>query len=90
LPGASLDRDLMRQSFLHRNRLALAAISLGYGVVQLDVTIVNVAIDSIGHSFGGGVSALQSVVLSQRFREDRRRSLRSAVAEKDRQNDQNS
>jgi len=49
----------MRQSFLHRNRLALAAISLGYGVVQLDVTIVNVAIDSIGRSFGGGVSALQ-------------------------------
>jgi DHA2 family methylenomycin A resistance protein-like MFS transporter len=52
----------MRQSSLHRNRLALAAISLGYGVVQLDVTIVNVAIDSIGHSFGGGVSALQWVV----------------------------
>ena len=49
----------MRQSSLHRNRLALAAISLGYGVVQLDVTIVNVAIDSIGRSFGGGVSALQ-------------------------------
>ena len=42
--------------------LTLAAMSLGYGVVRLDVTIVNVAIDSIGHSFGGGVPALQWVV----------------------------
>ena len=37
-------------------------MSLGYGVVQLDVTIVNVAIASIGQSFGGGVAALQWVV----------------------------
>jgi hypothetical protein len=43
-------RSLTRQSSLHRNRLALAAISLDYGVVQLDVTIVNVTIESIGHS----------------------------------------
>src|SRR5579863_4609883 len=42
--------------------LTLTAMSLGYGVVQLDVTIVNVAISSIGTSFGGGVSALQWVV----------------------------
>jgi DHA2 family methylenomycin A resistance protein-like MFS transporter len=42
--------------------LTLAAMSLGYGIVQLDVTIVNVAISSIGTSFGGGVSALQWVV----------------------------
>src|SRR4030088_568016 len=41
--------------------LTLAAMSLGYGVVQLDVTIVNVAITSIGESFGGGVAALQWV-----------------------------
>jgi MFS transporter, DHA2 family, methylenomycin A resistance protein len=40
----------------------LAAMSLGYGVVQLDVTIVNVAIASIGQSVGGGVAALQWVV----------------------------
>jgi MFS transporter, DHA2 family, methylenomycin A resistance protein len=45
-----------------RNYLTLAAMSLGYGVVQLDVIIVNVAIDSIGRSFGGGVSAPQWVV----------------------------
>src|SRR5215469_16667008 len=42
--------------------LTLAAMSLGYGVVQLDVTIVNVAINSIGQSFGGGVAGLQWVV----------------------------
>jgi MFS transporter, DHA2 family, methylenomycin A resistance protein len=38
--------------------LTLAAMSLGYGVVQLDVTIVDTALDSIGASLGGGVSEL--------------------------------
>jgi MFS transporter, DHA2 family, methylenomycin A resistance protein len=42
--------------------LTLAAMSLGYGVVQLDVTIVNTALASIGSSLGGGVSELQWVV----------------------------
>jgi hypothetical protein len=42
--------------------LTLAAMSLGYAVVQLDVTIVNTAINSIGASLGGGVSQLQWVV----------------------------
>jgi DHA2 family methylenomycin A resistance protein-like MFS transporter len=37
-------------------------MSLGYGVVQLDVTIVNTALNSIGTSLGGGVSELQWVV----------------------------
>ncbi len=40
----------------------LAAMSLGYGVVQLDVTIVNTALASIGSGLGGGVTALQWVV----------------------------
>ena len=44
--------------------LTLAAMSLGYGVVQLDVTIVNTALNSIGSSLGGGVSELQWVVSS--------------------------
>jgi len=44
--------------------LTLAAMSLGYGVVQLDVTIVNTALNSIGMSLGGGVSELQWVVSS--------------------------
>jgi MFS transporter, DHA2 family, methylenomycin A resistance protein len=42
--------------------LTLAAMSLGYGVVQLDVTIVNTALNSIGTSLGGGVAELQWVV----------------------------
>ena len=50
----------------HRPRLAqaltLAAMSLGYGVVQLDVTIVNTALSAIGNSLGGGVAELQWVV----------------------------
>jgi MFS transporter, DHA2 family, methylenomycin A resistance protein len=40
----------------------LAAMSLGYGVVQLDVTIVNTALSSIGATLGGGVTELQWVV----------------------------
>jgi MFS transporter, DHA2 family, methylenomycin A resistance protein len=42
--------------------LTLAAMSLGFGVVQLDVTIVNTALNSIGGALGGGVSELQWVV----------------------------
>ncbi|HKU98298.1 MAG TPA: MFS transporter [Vineibacter sp.] len=42
--------------------LTLTAMSLGYAVVQLDVTIVNTAVNAIGMSLGGGVAALQWVV----------------------------
>lgn len=42
--------------------LTLAAMSLGYGVVQLDVTIVNTALNSIGAALGGGISGLQWIV----------------------------
>jgi MFS transporter, DHA2 family, methylenomycin A resistance protein len=37
-------------------------MSLGFVVVQLDVTVVNVAVKSIGEALGGGVSGLQWVV----------------------------
>ena len=46
----------------HAPNLTLAAMSLGYGVVQLDVTIVNTSIGAIGESLGGGVSDLQWIV----------------------------
>ena len=46
----------------HSKPLTLAAMSLGWGVVQLDVSIVNTALESIGTSLGGGVSELQWVV----------------------------
>ena len=36
--------------------LALAAMSLGLGVVQLDITIVNTALSSIGASLSGSVA----------------------------------
>ncbi|MBV8089634.1 MAG: MFS transporter [Alphaproteobacteria bacterium] len=37
-------------------------MSLGFAVVQLDVTVVNVALKTIGSSFGGGIAGLQWVV----------------------------
>jgi MFS transporter, DHA2 family, methylenomycin A resistance protein len=42
--------------------LLLAGVSLGFVVVQLDFTIVNVALQAIGASFGGSVSGLQWIV----------------------------
>lgn len=43
-------------------RLLLTGTTLGFVVVQLDVTIVNVAIQQIGASLGGAVSSLQWIV----------------------------
>lgn len=40
----------------------LLATSLGFAMVQLDVSVVNVAIKPIGAALGGGVSGLQWVV----------------------------
>jgi MFS transporter, DHA2 family, methylenomycin A resistance protein len=40
----------------------LIATSLGFAVIQLDVTVVNVAVKQIGASFGGGITGLQWVV----------------------------
>ncbi len=45
-----------------RHAPGLVALSLGFGVVQLDVTVVNVAVNRIGASIGGGVTAMQWVV----------------------------
>jgi DHA2 family methylenomycin A resistance protein-like MFS transporter len=42
--------------------LTLAAMSLGYGVVQLDVTIVNTALNAISRGLGGGITELQWIV----------------------------
>jgi DHA2 family methylenomycin A resistance protein-like MFS transporter len=41
---------------------ALLATSLGFGVVQLDVSVVNVAIKPIGAELGGSIAGLQWVV----------------------------
>ncbi len=45
-----------------RRHLPLLAICLGYFMVILDATIVNVALPSVGRDLGGGVSDLQWVV----------------------------
>lgn len=42
--------------------LVLTVMCVGYFLVLLDVTIVNVALPDIGHRLGGGVSGLQWVV----------------------------
>ena len=42
--------------------LVLAAVTLGFAMVQLDVSVVNVAVKAIGASLGGGVTGLQWVV----------------------------
>jgi MFS transporter, DHA2 family, methylenomycin A resistance protein len=42
----------------------LIGTSLGFGVIQLDVTVVNVAVRQIGAAFGGGIAELQWVVSS--------------------------
>ena len=42
----------------------LIGTSLGFGVIQLDVTVVNVAVKAIGGTFGGGIAELQWVVSS--------------------------
>ncbi len=42
----------------------LIGTSLGFGVIQLDVTVVNVAVKAIGATFGGGIAELQWVVSS--------------------------
>lgn len=45
-----------------RSGAALLATSLGFGVVQLDVSVVNVAVKAIGADLGGSVSGLQWIV----------------------------
>jgi DHA2 family methylenomycin A resistance protein-like MFS transporter len=40
----------------------LIAASLGFAVIQLDVTVVNVAVKQIGAALGGGIAQLQWVV----------------------------
>lgn len=45
-----------------QSRLVLVAAVIGFFVVTLDAVAVNVALPSIRHAFGGGISGLQWVV----------------------------
>jgi len=45
-----------------QRRLALIAVCLGFAVIQLDATIVNVALPTVQHDLGGNVAGLQWVI----------------------------
>jgi MFS transporter, DHA2 family, methylenomycin A resistance protein len=45
-----------------RQSATLVATSLAFAVIQLDVTVVNVAVKQIGAAFGGGTSQMQWVI----------------------------
>ncbi len=45
-----------------RRRWTLVAASLGFAVIQLDVSVVNVAFTPIGVALGGGVAGSQWIV----------------------------
>ncbi len=47
-----------------RPRLALVALCMAFFVVQLDATVVNVALDTIGRDLGGGIGDQQWIVAS--------------------------
>lgn len=66
-PPATADRSTARQADGRQrgHGWALLATSLGYGVVQLDVNVVNVvnvAIKPIGAELGGSIGGLQWIV----------------------------
>src|SRR6202050_953979 len=61
-PGAKTGRRTPGAHERWFGSLTIVAMSLGYAVVQLDITIVNTALSSIGQSLRGGVSELQWVV----------------------------
>ncbi|HZV91573.1 MAG TPA: MFS transporter, partial [Caldimonas sp.] len=55
-------RNAMKGGSTLARPLMLTSMCIGFGVVQLDVTIVNTALESIGSSFGGAISGLQWIV----------------------------
>src|SRR5271154_1420358 len=56
------DKSAVRAEHSRPGGLVLTALTLGFAVVQLDVSVVNVAVKAIGTGLGGGGSGLQWVV----------------------------
>lgn len=61
-PDARVLAAPARRSGAWPRAATLLGTSLGFGVIQLDVTVVNVAVKQIGTTFGGGIAELQWVV----------------------------
>ncbi|MGH3152508.1 MAG: MFS transporter, partial [Streptosporangiaceae bacterium] len=57
-----VDRKDGKQSPKHRSGAALISVCLGFFVIQLDVTIVNVALPAIQREIGGSLAGLQWVI----------------------------
>jgi MFS transporter, DHA2 family, methylenomycin A resistance protein len=57
-----IERPGTRSAPAPRHGPVLAAATLGFGVIQLDVSVVNVAVRPIGAALGGGVAGLQWVI----------------------------
>lgn len=55
-------RRLADRTLARRPALGLAAISLGFLIITLDATIVNVALGPIGADLGGSLSTAQWIV----------------------------
>ena len=61
-PAHASPNESAPKAGIENPRLTLAAMSLGYGVVQLDVTIVNTAMPAIGSSLHADIPELQWIV----------------------------
>src|SRR5580692_5790404 len=57
-----LKSDTRPEGPQHRSGAALISVCLGFFVIQLDVTIVNVALPAIQHGIGGSLAGLQWVI----------------------------
>jgi DHA2 family methylenomycin A resistance protein-like MFS transporter len=57
-----LKSDTRPEGPKHRSGAALISVCLGFFVIQLDVTIVNVALPAIQHGIGGSLAGLQWVI----------------------------
>src|ERR1700677_565510 len=61
-PGTAVTGHTSRTTSQRGATAALISVCLGFFVIQLDVTIVNVALPAIQHEIGGSLAGLQWVI----------------------------